>query len=165
MNVDRDAFGDAISLIQDHGYDDHSPVPELLARLAWKSFGFGLDLGFTPDGPELALPETDRMRHLRARLDAFHGIFLERPCQDALTETARTRNITKLGAAVQLHVARYLADEGVDHDTIDRHRRSHAVTLSTFCLCSSLRMLERDRALAEIYWHEVCRTRGDASES
>ena len=165
MNPADYTFEEAIILIQDHGYDEHSPSTELLSRLAWKSFGFGLDLGLGSDAPAIPFPSTPEMTEVRQRLEDFHEIFLAASCQEALTETARTGNVTKLGAAVHLHVTRYLDDHGIGWTDVDEHRVTHAVALSTFCLCSSLQMIQRDRPLAEVYWHEACRARGDASES
>lgn len=161
MSPSDRAFEEAITLITEHAYDDVTPVEELLPRLAWKAFAFGLDSGFAGSKPILVQPACNILPDLTQAMDRFHGIFLEATCQDALAKAARNGNVTKLAAAIQLHVACYLDDRSIQPDAVDTHRLEYAVGLATFCLCSSLRLVELDPELAEIYWHEVAVARGD----
>lgn len=161
LNPIDQAFEDAITLITGHAYDDETPTAELLPKLAWKAFVFGLDIGMTSPDSKLTDPTGAAMLELESNLGGFHDAFLAMECQEALAQAARNGNVTKLAAAIQLHVSRYLDDRSLDIEQVESHRMEHAVGLTTFCLCSSLRIVKLDTELAEIYWHEVATTRGD----
>ncbi|MCH2133193.1 MAG: hypothetical protein MK116_05520 [Phycisphaerales bacterium] len=158
-------FEEAVTLITERAYDDASPVEELLPRIAWKAFAFGLDVRLSDSGTRITQPPGKAMTDLETALDHFHEILIAEECQEALARAAQDRNVTKLAAAIQLHVARYVTDRAVTIMDIDAHRLEHAVGLASFCLCSSLRLVDVDGPLAEIYWHEVSTARGDCLHS
>tara|TARA_Y100000589_G_scaffold308107_1_gene324345 strand:+ start:2457 stop:2963 length:507 start_codon:yes stop_codon:yes gene_type:complete len=157
----QDSLGEAIKLLSAHAYDEQTPVIDLLPRIAWKSFAFGLDNSLGDELPRLHLPERDTLEDMQDQLDSFHEAFLQPQFQNALAEAARSGNITKLGAAIQLHVAFYLDARSMTIEEVENHRLEHAIQLSTFCLCSSISLTARDPDLATVYWNEVCLARGD----
>ncbi|MEE2906408.1 MAG: hypothetical protein VX527_01100, partial [Planctomycetota bacterium] len=144
MNSTDQTFEDAITLITGHAYDDVTPIEELMPKLAWKAFVFGLDIGMTSPGSNLGDPEGAAMLELDSNLGCFHEAFLAVDCQEALAQAARDGNVTKLAAAIQLHVARYLDDCSLRIEQVESHRMEHSVGLATFCLCSSLRLVKLD---------------------
>jgi len=157
-------FDEAIALITEYAYDENSPASELLPRVAWKAFTFGLDAYFSDAANSLEVPGGSQMAELEARIALFHDTFLGTECQDVLAETACRGNVTKVAAAVQLHVSRYLFDTDTRLEQVDESRMTHSIALATFCLCSSIRLSYQDDDLAGIYWKEVAATRGHSTQ-
>ena len=162
MNFTEHTLEEAITLVSAHAYDEQTQVIELLPRMAWKAFAFGLDSRLGDGSPRLSLPDGPALQDMQEQLDIFHGTLLDPDCQNKLADAARSENVTKLAAAIQLHVAFYLDQRSMNIEEVEPHRLEHAIELSTFCLCSSLRLTTHDPELAQVYWNEVCLARGDA---